>query len=55
MHKFTITKSITMSSYGVIFDSNIRNLTYETVMAKFLFPFYFYSDDRVTYDRVYIT
>ena len=39
-HKFTITKTITMSSYDVIFDNNIPNLTFETVMANFLFLFY---------------
>ena len=36
-----------------IFD-NIRNLTFETVMAKFLFLFYFCNDDSVKYDPLYV-
>ena len=50
-HKCTITKNIKMSSYNVILDDNIRNLTFETVMANFLFLFYFYNEDRVKYDQ----
>ena len=35
-HKFTVTKSITISSYDIISDNNIWNLTFKTVMANFL-------------------